>query len=126
MACYELVIIIRQDVSSTDIDQISQSFVELIEDNNGQIVKTEYWGLRELQYTIDNSKKGHYYLFSIQIENDALPNIGKRISLNENIIRHSIIKVSNVEEYPSIVLEDTESENVKTIDVTSNKKVPAA
>lgn len=126
MAYYELVMIIRQDITSNDIDNISQNFAKLIEDNEGKIVKTEYWGLKELQYTINNNKKGHYYLFSIQVDNDLLKEIERKISLNENIIRHSIIKVSDIEGYPSIVLENSESEHVKTIDVTSNNKAPAA
>lgn len=127
MTFYELVVIAQQNITSSDIDNIAEDLSKLIEDNDGKVVKKEYWGLRQMQYTINNNKEGHYYFLGIKVDNDLLPEIKRKISLNENIIRHSIIKVPNIEDCPSIILQqNSDSDQERSIDVTSHNKAPAA
>ena len=33
---------------------------KIVTDNGGKIAKSEYWGLRNLQYKIKKNRKGHY------------------------------------------------------------------
>lgn len=126
MTFYELVIIIQQNITSNDIDNIAEDLSKLIEDNDGEVIKTEYWGLRQMQYTIKNNKEGHYYFFGIKVDNDLLQEIKRKISLNENIIRHGVIQVPTIEDGSSIILQNSDLEQECSIDVTSHKKAPTA
>ena len=65
MAFYESIIIIRQDVSSADVDKIVDDLKQVIKNYDGNVIKTEYWGLRTLAYEIQNNKKGHYQIARI-------------------------------------------------------------
>ena len=38
MAFYESIIIIRQDVSSTEVDRIANDFAQIIEAHNGKVM----------------------------------------------------------------------------------------
>ena len=78
MAFYESIIIIRQDVSSADVDKIVDDLKKIIEEHKGKVVKTEYWGLRSLAYEIKNNKKGHYYFMGIEATKPLLDEIDRK------------------------------------------------
>jgi small subunit ribosomal protein S6 len=120
MAFYESIIIIRQDISSADVDKIADDFVKIIKDHKGNVLKTEYWGLRPLAYEIKNNKKGHYYFMGIEADNILVKELGRKIKLSESIIRSSLVKVKEISKDPSPVLRTRALDLEETIDVTIN------
>ena len=48
MNLYEHTIIARQDTSPSEIKQLTEKYIKLVEKNDGKIVKTENWGLLNL------------------------------------------------------------------------------
>jgi len=118
MAFYESIIIIRQDISSIDVDKIVDDFVKIIKDHKGEVLKTEYWGLRTLAYEIKNNKKGHYYFMGIEADNILIKELGRKIKLSESIIRSSLVKVKVISKEPSPVLRSRSLDLEETIDVT--------
>lgn len=128
MAFYESIIIIRQDVSSTEVDRIANEFQQIIKDHNGRVIKTEYWGLRQLAYEINNNKKGHYYFMGIEATKPLLDEMDRKIKLSESIIRSSLIKVDEVSKDPSPLLKVDNAGSEKTVDVTNktSDKKPSA
>lgn len=121
MAFYESIIIIRQDVSSVEVDKIANDFIQIVKDYKGNVVKTEYWGLRQLAYEIENNKKGHYYFIGIEANNDLLKELDRKIKLSERVIRSSLIRVDKISKDPSPILKAKNSNGDETVDVTTNK-----
>lgn len=121
MAIYESTIIIRQDVSSNEIDKIAADLQNIITANCGKIIKTEYWGLLNLAYEIKNNKKGHYYFMGIEAGKAALDIIDRKIKLSESIIRSFLLKVDAISEEPSPILKVRRPDTQSSIDVTSDK-----
>ncbi len=121
MAFYESIIIIRQDVSSVEVDKIANDFIQIVKDYKGNVVKTEYWGLRQLAYEIENNKKGHYYFMGIEANNDLLKELDRKIKLSESVIRSSLIRVDQISKDPSPILKAKNSNGDETVDVTTNK-----
>ena len=66
MSLYEHTIVARQDTSEKQIQQIVEKYSKLVEKNNGNIVKTENWGLLNLTYLIKKNKKGNFLHFKIK------------------------------------------------------------
>ncbi|MCX4084411.1 30S ribosomal protein S6 [Rickettsia hoogstraalii] len=120
MSFYESVFIIRQDVSLNDIDKIVDDFAKIIKDNNGTIIKKEYWGLRTLAYKIGNNKKGHYYFLGLDITGNVKEELERKMKLNGNIIRFLTIKADSISSEPSPILKNQSTENTPVIDVTIN------
>jgi len=121
MAFYESIIIIRQDVSSSEVDKIANDFTQIIENHNGKVIKTEYWGLRPLAYEINNNKKGHYYFMGIEATKPLLDEIDRKLKLSESVIRTSLVRVDEISKSPSPVLKAKNSDDGETVDVTTNK-----
>jgi len=118
MAFYESIIVIRQDVSSSDVDKIADDFVKIIKEHNGNVLKTEYWGLRTLAYEIKNNKKGHYYFMGIEADNALVKELGRKIKLSESVIRSSLVKVKKISQEPSPILRTKSLDLEETVDVT--------
>jgi small subunit ribosomal protein S6 len=104
----ESIIIIRQDVSSADVDKIVDDLKKIIEERKGRVVKTEYWGLKSLAYEIENNKKGHYYFMGIEATKPLLDEINRKIKLSESIIRSSLLRVKEISKDVSPVLKNKE------------------
>ncbi len=121
MALYESIIIIRQDVSSADVDKIADDIKQVITSRDGKIIKTEYWGLRSLAYEIQNNKKGHYYFMGIEADKPILDEMDRKIKLSESIIRSSLIRVDEISKSPSPILRAKSSEDDNVVDVTSTR-----
>ena len=121
MAFYESIIIIRQDVSSSDVDKIVDDLKQVIKNYDGNVVKTEYWGLRTLAYEIQNNKKGHYYFMGIEANKPLLDELDRKTKLSESIIRTSLVRVDAISKDPSPILRAKSSDDENIVDVTSNR-----
>ena len=121
MAFYESIIIIRQDVSSADVDKIVDDLKQVIKNYDGNVIKTEYWGLRTLAYEIQNNKKGHYYFMGIEANKPLLDELDRKTKLSESIIRTSLVRVDAISKDPSPILRAKSSDDENIVDVTSNR-----
>ena len=108
MALFEHVVLLKQDLSSSDLETEIKNHEDTISELNGSIVSKESWGLRNLAYPIKNNKKAFYELMNINIPNENVKKINEKLNLNENIIRYITIKVKNFEDGPSPMLKDSE------------------
>ena len=116
---YELIFIARQDVSSQDIDKISDNLNKIVHSYNGELIKKEYWGLRPLAYTIKKNNKGHYVFFGFRATTAGIKEMDRRIKLDENILRHSVIAVEKIDQEPSPILRSFEANSTPVINVTT-------
>ena len=108
MALFEHVYMLRQDLSSTDLESAIDNHEKTISELKGKIIYKESWGLKNLSYPIKNNKKAFYQYMNIEIPNDKIYEMNSKLNLNENIIRHLSVKVKEFEETPSPMLKDKE------------------
>jgi len=104
MALYEHVFIARQDVSASQVESITADFSKIIEENDGKVAKSEYWGLKNLAYKIKKNRKGHYVLLNIDAPHAAIAEMERQARLHEDVMRFMTIRVDELEEGQSIVL----------------------
>ena len=108
MALYEHVYMLRQDLSSTDLESAINNHEKVINEMDGKIVYKESWGLKNLSYPIKNNKKAFYEYMNIEISNEKIEEMNSKLNLDENIIRHLSIKVKEFEETPSPMIKENE------------------
>ena len=108
MALFEHVFMLRQDLSSTDLESVIANHEKAIKELEGTIVYKENWGLKNLSYPIKNNKKAFYQYMNIEIPNEKIKEMNSKLNLNENIIRHLSVKVKELEKTPSPMLKDKE------------------
>lgn len=93
MNLYEHTIIARQDASSNDIRQLTEKYSKIVEKNDGQIVKTENWGLLNLSHLIKKNKKGSYIHFKIKGNGNMIDELEKNEAIDKKLLRYLTVRV---------------------------------
>tara|TARA_B100000989_G_scaffold111501_1_gene81794 strand:+ start:1280 stop:1618 length:339 start_codon:yes stop_codon:yes gene_type:complete len=93
MNFYEHTLIARQDISPSQIKQIQEKYTKIIENNDGDIIKFESWGLMNLSYLIKKNKKGNYLHFKIKGKGNTINELEKNEKLDKNLLRYLTVKV---------------------------------
>jgi small subunit ribosomal protein S6 len=105
MALYEHILIARQDVSSAQVETLIEDMTKILTDNGGSVVKSEFWGLRNLAYRIQKNRKGHYVLLHIDAPHAAVAEMERNLRLNEDVIRTLTLRKDELPEGPSIMMQ---------------------
>ena len=95
MNLYEHTIIARQDTSPAELKQLTEKYSKIVEKNDGEIVKTENWGLLNLSYLIKKNKKGSYIHFKIKCNGKAINELEKNEAIDKKLLRYLTVKVKN-------------------------------
>ncbi|MGN1000799.1 MAG: 30S ribosomal protein S6 [Bacilli bacterium] len=94
MKKYEIMFIVKPDLEEASITAVANSMKELLNEKGAKIVEEKAMGQRELAYEIQKYKTGYYFLFVIEAkDNEATKEFDRVALINENILRHLIIKV---------------------------------
>ena len=93
MNLYEHTIIARQDAGPSQLKQIQEKYTKLVEKFDGNIVKTEKWGLLNLSYLIKKNKKGNYIHFKIKGNGKTVSELEKNEKIDKNLLRYLTVKV---------------------------------
>ena len=93
MNLYEHTIIARQDASPSELKQLSEKYSKIIEKNDGEVVKTESWGLLNLSYLIKKNRKGSYIHFKIKGDGKVIDELEKSESIDKKLLRYLTVRV---------------------------------
>ena len=93
MNLYEHTIIARQDTSPSEIKQLTEKYSKIVEKNEGEVVKTENWGLLNLSYLIKKNRKGSYIHFKIKGDCKVIEQLEKNEAIEKKLLRHMTVKV---------------------------------
>tara|TARA_B100001250_G_scaffold296160_1_gene257693 strand:+ start:198 stop:545 length:348 start_codon:yes stop_codon:yes gene_type:complete len=93
MNLYEHTIIARPDVSPNQINQLLEKYTKIVEKFEGNIVKTENWGLINLSYLIKKNRKGNYIHFKIKGNGKTISELEKNEKIDKNLLRFLTVKV---------------------------------
>ena len=93
MNLYEHTIIARQDASPNDIKQLTEKYSKIVEKNEGEIIKTENWGLLNLSHLIKKNKKGSYIHFKIKGNGNVINELEKNEAIDKKLLRYLTVRV---------------------------------
>ena len=93
MNLYEHTIIARQDTSPSELKLLTEKYLSIIEKNDGEIVKTENWGLLNLSYLIKKNKKGSYIHFKFKGKGNVISELEKIEAIDKKLLRYLTVKV---------------------------------
>ena len=93
MNLYEHTIIARQDASPNDIKQLTEKYSKIVEKNDGEIVKTENWGLLNFSHLIKKNKKGSYIHFKIKGNGNVINELEKNEAIDKKLLRYLTVRV---------------------------------
>jgi small subunit ribosomal protein S6 len=110
MPFYEHTFMARPDVSTQQVETMTDQYKGVIEAAGGTVAKIEYWGLKTLAYRIKKNRKAHYALFNIDAPAAAVAEMERQMKINEDVLRFMTVRVEALEEGPSAMMQRRERE----------------
>lgn len=104
MPLYEHVFMARQDVSTQQVEQLSDQFKGILDANGGSVSMVENWGLRSLAYKIKKNRKAHYVRMNIDAEPAAVAEMERQMRIHEDILRFMTVRVDAHDTEPAKLL----------------------
>ena len=95
MNLYEHTIIARQDASPSEIKQLTDKYSKIIEKNDGEVIKTENWGLLNLSYLIKKNKKGRYIHIKFKGRGNIVNELEKNEAIDKKLLRYLTVRVKD-------------------------------
>lgn len=96
MRKYEITFIVRPDLEEANITKIAEDLKKVLTDNGAKIIEEKPMTQRELAYEIKKFKTGYYFFYKIETtNNDAVNEFNRVVRINENVIRHLVLKVED-------------------------------
>src|SRR4051794_20254228 len=104
MPLYEHVYMARQDVTTQQVDELTEQLRGVIQQMGGSVVNSEYWGVKSLSYRMQKNRKAHFTLLNIDAPAAAIAEIERQERLNEDVLRYLTIRVDEHEDGPSAMM----------------------
>lgn len=93
MENYEIMFIVKATLDEESVKKEVKSLEKIITDFKGKVKETKDMGQRELAYPIKKQITGFYYVLTIEANHEAIAEFDRKSRINENILRHQIIKL---------------------------------
>tara|TARA_B100001063_G_scaffold185208_1_gene174950 strand:+ start:151 stop:474 length:324 start_codon:yes stop_codon:yes gene_type:complete len=92
MSFYENTLVTKQDLPKSELNKIREKYTEVINQNNGKVIKIEEWGLLNLSRKIKKYNKAFYIHYKFEGNKQTLSEINKKVKIDGSVIRHLIVK----------------------------------
>ncbi len=86
---YEVLLLLDSKLES---DAVATTIKDVEAKLGGNIVKKEEWGLKDLAYVINKSKKAYYVLYYVETTSEAIASLKEMIAIDKRIVRPMILR----------------------------------
>ena len=93
MKKYELMFIVKTTMESDAASTLANNYKSVITDGKGEVTNFKDMGQRKLAYAIKKQANGFYYCLNFTATSDVVSELDRRLGLDENILRHLIIRL---------------------------------
>ena len=103
MKTYESVIIVKPQLSDTEVGQFVTKVKDLITKNNGEITSEEKLGRRKFTHEINHVRDGFYLYLKFKAEPAFVRTLEEALKLNENVLRSMTMNALEIKAKPAHV-----------------------
>lgn len=89
---YEVMVILDPTLDERTVSPTLDTFLNVIRTSGGSVEKVDIWGRRRLAYEIKKHAEGIYALLDLHSEPDAVKELDRQLSLQENVLRTKVVR----------------------------------
>ena len=90
---YEMMFIVKATNEGAAVASVADEVKKTLTANNAKVSDFKEIGLKKLAYPIKKEINGYYYLATFTTEPSIIAEINRKTSINENVLRHLVIKL---------------------------------
>ena len=94
---YEVMFIVRPDVSDEDTDKLIAGFTATVTNGGGAVKTAEKMGRRKLAYTVRKFADGNYVLLTIEANGPVVLELERRLRVTEPVIKFITVRIDEEE-----------------------------
>ena len=93
MRNYEIIFIVRPDVTEEDVDKLIAQMEGVVAGTGGKLEKVEKLGRRRLAYRVKKQREGLYVLFRLQGSGDTVKEFERRLKVIDTVIKYLSVRI---------------------------------
>ena len=93
MANYELMMILNPAAGEEALNASVDGIKKVLKTAKAKITNEDVWGEKKLAYKIKGSEKGHYVLFTLELDGKAIKQMNTQFNLDGNIWRYMFVNL---------------------------------
>lgn len=93
MTKYEIMFIVKATLEDDKNKSVTDELQKLINVKPSKVIEFKDMGKKKLAYPIKKELSGCYYVMNVEATNETIKEFDRKVSINENVLRHLIIKV---------------------------------
>lgn len=93
MRSYELMVIHRYDMAEPDVRAGVAEVEKVINDRDGKVTDTDFWGKRRFAFEIDHMNEGYYSVITFDGTVELQQMLERSLGLLDSVVRHKIVRL---------------------------------
>ncbi len=90
---YEMMFIVKATMEESNVKAAAENVKKLAESLSAKVESFKEMGQKKLAYPIKKEISGYYFVMTMAASKDAVKEVNRKMSIDENVIRHLIIKL---------------------------------
>ena len=93
MRAYEIMFILRPDMTEEDVDRFLAQMETVVTSTGGTVQSKEKWGRRRLAYGVRGHREGYYVLFNLECELPTVREFERILKVSEPAIKFLTVRI---------------------------------
>ena len=93
MKNYEMMFIVKATMEESSVKAAAENVKKLAESLKAKVDSFKEMGQKKLAYPIKKEISGYYYVMTMTASKETIKEVNRKMSIDENVIRHLIIKL---------------------------------
>lgn len=90
---YESIIVFKPELPQETIDTVVAKFEKMVTDGQGEVIKTERWGIKKTAYSLGKYKEGFFAYVNYQAPAPVVKNIQGILQVTDSVLRSITTRV---------------------------------
>ena len=90
---YEMMFIVKPTMEESSVKAAAENVKKLAESLKAKVDSFKEMGQKKLAYPIKKEISGYYYVMTMTASKETIKEVNRKMSIDENVIRHLIIKL---------------------------------
>lgn len=96
MKTYELLLMIKPNIDSEEVQTVVSKISEAVDGLKGKVADTDLMGRKKLAYDIKGFRDAYMAVLKVELDEKSVTEFNRQLKLNDNILRMMFMELSKV------------------------------
>ncbi len=97
MRKFETLLLLSPELTVEEREGTIASLIAVIERENGSMLNTDHWGMKELAYPVQKQMRGYYVRLEYNAPSELIAELERIIRITENVYKFMTVNLDTVE-----------------------------